>query len=85
MDETDRLRAEVARLRAERDALVDKLREVRALLTDTTDRLRERVVLNNWAADRLARHGIVSCPDCRGIGYDASGQLCACQENPSFG
>ena len=24
------------------------------------------------------------CPDCRGIGYDASGQLCACQENPSF-
>ena len=24
------------------------------------------------------------CPDCHGIGYDASGQLCACQENPSF-
>ena len=24
------------------------------------------------------------CPDCRGIGYDASGQLCGCQGNPSF-
>lgn len=24
------------------------------------------------------------CPDCRGIGYDASGQLCGCQDNPSF-
>ncbi len=34
--------------------------------------------------DRLARHGINPCPDCRGIGYDASGQLCACQGNPSF-
>ena len=35
-------------------------------------------------ADRLARHGIVTCPDCRGIGYDASGQTCGCQDNPSF-
>jgi hypothetical protein len=34
--------------------------------------------------DRLARHGINPCPDCRGIGYDASGQLCWCQQNPSF-
>jgi hypothetical protein len=25
-----------------------------------------------------------ACPHCFGIGYDASGQLCACQENPSF-
>ena len=25
------------------------------------------------------------CTDCRGIGYDSSGQLCACQQNPSFG
>ena len=25
-----------------------------------------------------------ACPDCHGVGYDASGQLCACQENPSF-
>ena len=40
--------------------------------------------LNEWARDRLARHGINPCPDCHGIGYDASGQLCACQENPSF-
>ena len=24
------------------------------------------------------------CPDCHGIGYDASGQTCWCQENPSF-
>ena len=36
--------------------------------------------LNAWAADRLARHGIpMPCPDCGGIGYDASGQLCGCQ------
>jgi hypothetical protein len=34
--------------------------------------------------DRLARHGINPCPDCRGIGYDASGQLCWCTGNPSF-
>jgi hypothetical protein len=39
--------------------------------------------------DRLARHGIPMpvpspCPDCHGVGYDASGQLCGCQENPSF-
>jgi hypothetical protein len=40
--------------------------------------------LNEWARDRLARHGINPCPDCHGIGYDASGQLCACRENPSF-
>jgi hypothetical protein len=25
-----------------------------------------------------------TCPDCHGVGYDASGQTCACQENPSF-
>lgn len=25
------------------------------------------------------------CPDCRGIGYDASGQTCGCEDNPSFG
>lgn len=25
-----------------------------------------------------------ACPHCRGIGYDASGQTCACSENPSF-
>jgi len=24
------------------------------------------------------------CPDCHGVGYDASGQHCQCQENPSF-
>jgi hypothetical protein len=36
------------------------------------------------AADRLARHGINPCPDCHGVGYDASGQLCWCQQNPSF-
>jgi hypothetical protein len=35
-------------------------------------------------ADRLARHGINPCPDCHGVGYDASGQLCWCQQNPSF-
>jgi hypothetical protein len=36
------------------------------------------------ATDRLARHGINPCPDCHGVGYDASGQLCWCQQNPSF-
>jgi hypothetical protein len=36
------------------------------------------------AADRLARHGINPCPDCHGVGYDASGQRCWCQQNPSF-
>jgi hypothetical protein len=36
------------------------------------------------AADRLARHGINPCPDCHGVGYDASGQLCWCTGNPSF-
>jgi hypothetical protein len=36
------------------------------------------------AADRLARHGINPCPDCHGVGYDASGQTCGCQDNPSF-
>jgi hypothetical protein len=40
--------------------------------------------LNEWARDRLARHGINPCPDCHGVGYDASGQLCWCQQNPSF-
>ena len=89
MDETDRLRAEIQRLRAERDALVQRLREVRAQLTDTIDRHRQKVVMNAWAEQRLARHGIPmpeapACPDCHGVGYDASGQLCACQENPSF-
>ena len=24
------------------------------------------------------------CTDCRGLGYEASGQICACQGNPSF-
>ena len=23
------------------------------------------------------------CPDCRGLGYDSSGQLCGCQDKPS--
>jgi hypothetical protein len=36
------------------------------------------------AVDRLARHGINPCPDCHGVGYDASGQLCWCTGNPSF-
>jgi hypothetical protein len=40
--------------------------------------------LNEWARDRLARHGINPCPDCHGVGYDASGQRCWCQQNPSF-
>ena len=80
MTETDRLRAEVDRLRAERDALADRLREVRARLTDTIDRLSERVVMANWERVRKS-----ACRDCHGMGYDASGQLCGCQENPSFG
>lgn len=25
-----------------------------------------------------------ACPYCGGIGYDASGQHCQCQDNPSF-
>lgn len=25
-----------------------------------------------------------ACPECHGVGYDASGQHCQCQENPSF-
>ena len=25
-----------------------------------------------------------ACPDCKGIGYDASGQRCWCLDNPSF-
>ena len=25
-----------------------------------------------------------ACPDCSSLGYDASGQHCQCQENPSF-
>ena len=58
MDETDRLRAEIQRLRAERDALVQRLREVRAQLTDTIDRHRQKVVMNAWAEQKLARHGI---------------------------
>lgn len=98
--------AQIERLRAERDALERRLREVRAQLNDVTDRHRERVVMNVWAEQKLARHGIQAClypncvggqsgtvchkhcptpcPDCRGLGYDASGQLCACQQNPSF-
>jgi hypothetical protein len=40
--------------------------------------------IRTQAADRLARHGINPCPDCHGVGYDASGQLCWCQQNPSF-
>ena len=31
------------------------------------------------------KHCPTPCPDCRGLGYDASGQLCGCQQNPSFG
>ena len=50
--------AEIERLRAERDALADRLLEVRALLTDTTDAHRRKVVMNAWAEARLARHGI---------------------------
>jgi len=30
------------------------------------------------------KHCPTPCTDCRGIGYDASGQLCGCQQNPSF-
>ena len=30
------------------------------------------------------KHCPTPCPDCRGLGYDASGQLCGCQGNPSF-
>ena len=30
------------------------------------------------------KHCPTPCPDCRGLGYDASGQLCRCQQNPSF-
>ena len=30
------------------------------------------------------KHCHTPCTDCRGIGYDASGQLCGCQQNPSF-
>ena len=25
-----------------------------------------------------------ACPDCKGIGYDASGQRCWCLDSPSF-
>jgi hypothetical protein len=30
------------------------------------------------------QHCPTPCTDCRGIGYDSSGQLCGCQQNPSF-
>ena len=50
--------AEIERLRAERDALAQRLREMRALLTDTTDAHRRKVVMNAWAEQKLARHGI---------------------------
>jgi len=44
----------------------------------------QRTTQHCAVADRLARHGINPCPDCHGVGYDASGQLCWCQQNPSF-
>jgi phage shock protein A len=62
---------EILRLRAERDALADRLRETRAQLTDTTDAHRKQVTqaaLNTWAEGKLARHGIPMPED----------------ENPSF-
>ena len=31
----------------------------------------------------LAQQAEPVCTDCRGIGYDASGQLCGCQDKPS--
>ena len=70
--------AEITRLRAERDALAQRLREVCTLLADTSYRHRKRLVM-------AARESLRACPDCHGIGYDASGQLCGCQDNPSFG
>jgi hypothetical protein len=52
--------------------------------SDPIWREQKRLEMEAWARNKLARHGINPCPDCHGIGYDASGQLCACQENPSF-
>ena len=45
--------SEIQRLRAERDALAERLRKVRAQLNDTTE-----AALNAWAEQKLARHGI---------------------------
>ena len=54
-----------------------------------TDGQLERFFLLAAAAGAAAERERIKaepvCPDCRGLGYDASGQLCACQENPSFG
>ena len=44
----------------------------------------EAIGCDHCAANIRARSQPAPCPDCLGIGYDASGQLCACQENPSF-
>ena len=43
------------------------------------------VALKEERERRLAQQAEPVCPDCRGIGYDASGQTCGCQDNPSFG
>ncbi len=65
-------------------ALVAAAERERIIAANAPEIERINAHLNEWARDRLARHGINPCPDCHGIGYDASGQLCACQENPSF-
>ena len=42
----------------------------------------ERTVADLEAS--LAQEQPAPCPDCRNLGYDASGQTCWCQQNPSF-
>lgn len=44
---------DIQRLRAERDALAERLAQARAQLTDTTE-----AALNAWAEQKLARYGI---------------------------
>ena len=70
---------------AEREACA-QIAENRALAGGTKQaNVGHRTARNNIAADIRARgQQPTSCPDCRGIGYDASGQLCWCQDNLSF-
>ena len=55
------------------------------LLANFTHLIKQHLISQGYrkcaqVEDRLARHGIpMPCQNCRGIGYDASGQLCGCQ------
>ena len=68
-------------VKAEREACAKLCEEqAKSLAPTSIEKYRASVL----AATIRARGQPAPCPDCHGIGYDASGQLCACQQNPSF-